>query len=99
MFRFNGELRIQVTKIVDVMLWANNCGKSGYAGMNSVYGGCSKALKSIINAECGSDIMDLIDCSRNGWNFGGNESYTVDVEVAVQAAIDERTEALTHCCE
>lgn len=84
MFRFNDDVRPHVERIVSVMQWANS---NQYADQRGVYGMMSNALNLIVSRECGADVLEAIENSRNHWNFGGNESWLVDVEVAVENAL------------
>lgn len=86
MFRFNANVRPQVERIVSVMQWANG---NQYASQTDVYGSMSKALDLIVVRECGQEVLNTIEHSRNHWNFGGNESWLIDVEVAVDDALQE----------
>jgi hypothetical protein len=85
-FRFNDNVRPQVERIVSVMQWAND---NQYASQRDVFGMMEKALCLIVSRECGDDVLDTIEHSRHHWNFGGNESWLVDVEVAVEHAKQE----------
>lgn len=86
--RLRPEIRPQVEALANLMMWANNQ-RNSLARQDSMYGHCEKALHDIIALEFGVAIDNRIRCSRNHWNFGGNESYIVDVEVAIEKAIEE----------
>lgn len=90
MFRFNDNVRPQVERIVSVMQWANG---NQYASQSDVYGSMNKALDLVVIRECGQKVWDTIEHSRHHWNFGGNESWLIDVEVAIENALQEIAES------
>lgn len=92
MFRFSDNVRPQAEQITHMMQWANNSGK--YAGTDSVYGAMGKALAAIIIRECGQYVYDRVN-EGDRWNFGGNESWLIDVEVAIDDAMNETLENMT----
>ena len=65
-------------KLLETMVWANNEGRNGYAGINSVYGKCRDAIVEIVERECNVNI------SEEDWNLGGNNSYLEDIEVCIE---------------
>lgn len=70
--------KVRIQQLADIMMWANNCGRDGYAGMESVYGFCYEAIISIVLTETGVNIRYC-----NDWNLGGNSNYLEDIEIAL----------------
>lgn len=56
---------------------------------NGVFGHAMSTVESIICEVHGEELLNRINCSRYGWNFGGNGSWMEDIEVAVETALEE----------
>lgn len=90
MFRFSAESRSIVAGIVAALEYANS--HSSLSSQRGCYGHLENALRAIIEAECGKQVVEFIDNSNNHYNFGGNESWLVDVEAAIDNAQTEIAE-------
>lgn len=97
MFRFNDKIRSHVKAIADAMEYANSRDDGRWAWQsseptcNGVYGALHTAIEHIVRMECGDKVLNYIECSRHGWNYGGNGCFFEDIEVAIDEAINELT--------
>ena len=69
--------KIQLIKLLDIMMWANRVDRDEYSGQNSVYGKCLDAICEIVKTETGVNIRNC------NWNLGGNASYFQDLEICI----------------
>lgn len=97
MFRFSTESRSIVAGIVTALEYANS--HKSLSSQRGCYGHLENALRSIIEAECGKQVVEFIDNSSNHYNFGGNESWLIDVEVAIDNAQTEIAEQTIRAIE
>lgn len=94
-FTFRPEVREHVRALAELMMFANAQPGMAWPAQSSdptrdgVYGLVAKALEKILEIECGSSVVRLIENSRHGFNFGGNATFLDDVETAVATALDE----------
>jgi hypothetical protein len=93
-FRFPADVRPFVESLAKLLYFANarDTGKwawqSSDPAHNGVFGAAMTTVEMIIREVCGAAILEAIGRSRYGWNFGGNGSFLLDIEVAVQTAIE-----------
>lgn len=78
MRELKADSKLRVQMLAEIMMWANNCGRDGYAGHDSVYGYCRDAIIEIVKQETHVNIRNCCD-----WNLGGNNSYLEDIEIAI----------------
>ncbi len=100
MFMFRAEIRNFVKSLAELAEYANdrNIGRwhwqSSDANGDGVYGSAIRTIEYIIREEYGAHILDRIEWSRYGFNFGGCRTWLDSVEVAVEEAIHAHREAV-----
>jgi hypothetical protein len=103
-FKFNDNVRPIVANLANMLQWANNQdhddynGRPVYASQRGLFGHFYNAVKTIITEECGSDVYNAIERSRDGYNFGGNATYLDDIECAIDNAYADLNDGFERLC-
>jgi hypothetical protein len=97
-FTFRPEIRGYVKSLCQLAEYANARDTGRWAHQSSnpehdgVFGSAMRTVEYIIREECGQEVLDAINHSRHGYNFGGCGTFFEDVECTVQEALNKLAE-------